>query len=349
MSRDVEIVGLGATVPVGHSASAAAAAVRAGISRVIEHPLMTAGGEPVRCGLVGALASSLSQPERIAALADAALADLARSTHVALSSERRVPWLLALPESRPGFSDDDVELVEEGLADQALRRGAQLERCGAGHAGALQGIERGFERIARGDWELCLVGGSDSYFDPDTFAWLDDERRIIRDGVRSGFPPGEGAAVIALASSAARKQLQLPRWARILGVASAREHRDPHAGPGLMGEGLCESLRAIEREAMRAGLIQEVYCDLNGERPRTTDWGFALLRLGHWFRDGTDYRSPVRSCGDLGAATGAFNCVLAVRAWARGYAKGPLALVWGGSWNGSRRAVLLEHGGAVDA
>lgn len=108
--------------------------------------------------------------------------------------------------------------------------------------------------------------------------------------------------MLVLASAPMRRQLQMPCLARIRSVACVRETRSADAGPGLMGEALCEALRLLGAQDGTRGSISDVYCDLNGERPRTTDWGFALLRLGAWLRDGTDYSTPVGSCGDLGAA-----------------------------------------------
>jgi 3-oxoacyl-[acyl-carrier-protein] synthase-1 len=89
-------------------------------------------------------------------------------------------------------------------------------------------------------------------------------------------------------------------------------------------------------------LFHDVYCDVNGERVRTDDWGFALLRTNALFRDGTDYTMSVSECGDIGAATAGLSCILAAQAWQRGYAHGPLALVSGASWGGLRGAAVLE-------
>jgi len=95
---------------------------------------------------------------------------------------------------------------------------------------------------------------------------------------------------------------------------------------------------------MPAEVISDVYCDINGERARTEDWGFALARTSERFRDGTAYTSFVGECGELGAATPAIGCVVAVQSWRRKYALGPRALIWAGSWGGLRGAAFLEQG-----
>lgn len=89
--------------------------------------------------------------------------------------------------------------------------------------------------------------------------------------------------------------------------------------------------------------VSDLYCDINDERVRTTDLGFALLRVGERFVDASSYTTSVGQIGDVGAATAPLNCVLAARAWARRYARGPLAIILGASWGGLRGAVVLRQ------
>jgi 3-oxoacyl-[acyl-carrier-protein] synthase-1 len=208
----------------------------------------------------------------------------------------------------------------------------------------LSGIEQAATRIGRGEAELCVVGGVDSYLEGSTLEWLEESRLLDCDGIRGGFPPGEGAAMIALASDATRRHLGLPCLATVRATASALEQRDPNGPEGLLGEALTDVFLRIARALRPPERFDDFYCDINGERPRVTDLGFALLRTAESFRDPTGYRTAVSRVGDLGAATGALSCILAARAWARGYASGSTALVAGSSWSGLRAAVLLTSG-----
>ena len=90
--------------------------------------------------------------------------------------------------------------------------------------------------------------------------------------------------------------------------------------------------------------FDDFFCDINGERARTTDLAFTLVRTGSLFRDGA-YVTPTGSVGDVGAAAAPLNCIVAAQAWARGYAHGTTALVSGASWAGLRGAALLGRGG----
>jgi 3-oxoacyl-[acyl-carrier-protein] synthase-1 len=346
MQRSVHLVALGARTPVGFTAEASAAAVRAGISRVREHPFMIdAAGDPVRCGRDAGIDPRLLGAPRHQALASCALREVLDKLLHTRPSMTDLRLFLALPEYRPGFGAREARQVQDALATVGASAGVALsiEVSGQGHAGALEALERAYLRIQRGDCPVCLAGGVDSYLEGNTLDWLEADRRVSREGVRSGFHPGEAAAVLALASDDTRKQRGLPSLGRIISVACATETRDPHSGPGLLGEALTRVVQRVRGSAGVSGPIDDVYCDINGERLRTTDWGFTLLREGTWFRDGSQYVSPVQACGDLGAATASFNTVLAARAWSRNYAHGARALIWGASWKGLRGAMVLER------
>lgn len=306
-------------------------------------------GHKVYCGRDGMLAAKLLGTPRITALAQAALAEAASKLTSRQAWPHEISLLLALPEVRPGFTADDARVIQRTLVDQppAGFPGLRIEHVGRGHAGAIEALERGAARIASSQAELVLVGGVDSYLQADTLEWLDANRRLAREGVRAGFPPGEGAAIVAIASTSACRSLGLSSLAEVTAVACTQEKRDPATGAGLLGEALTQAIVRVAGDRFdQAAYVTDLYCDINGERPRTTDWGFALLRTGGWLRDGTQYETPVPSCGDLGAASAAFNIVLAVRALQREYSHGPRSLVWGASWYGLRGAALIEHAGA---
>jgi 3-oxoacyl-[acyl-carrier-protein] synthase-1 len=152
--------------------------------------------------------------------------------------------------------------------------------------------------------------------------------------------------MVAVASDSGCAQLRLAPLARLCGVGCAYEQRSPTSDEGLLGEGLTIAIaKVLGSQPSGGGVISDLYGDINGERERTHDWGFALLRTAAGFRDGTDYVTAVGQCGDIGAATGALGCVLAVQAWQRHYASGPRALVWAGSWGGLRGAAVLQQEG----
>jgi 3-oxoacyl-[acyl-carrier-protein] synthase-1 len=345
MSQPVHIVALGARTAVGLRAESSAAAVRAGVSRVREHPfLVDARGEKLMLGYDGALDPALLGCLRMLSLARHALREVASKLTARGSYAARIPLLLALPEVRPGFGADHARFIEQQLAaETADIGGMDVERAGAGHAGTLRALELAAQRIATGQSEVCLVGGADTYLESDTLHWLDTEQRLSRTGIRSGFPPGEGAAVLALASNSARRALGLRSLASVRNVATTLEKRPADSQEGAFGEALTEAFERAGRSLRSGERFEDVYCDINGERARTDDYGFALLRTSRHFRDGAAYTMTTAQCGDLGAASAAFHCMLAAHAWQRGFARGSTALVWGASWSGLRGAAVLER------
>ncbi len=110
-----------------------------------------------------------------------------------------------------------------------------------------------------------------------------------------------------------------------------------------VGAGLTQAVDAACSE-LGSQRISDVFCDVNGERYRAEEWGFVCLRSAHYFDDPTDYRSPAGIWGDMGAASIPLFAMLACRASARGYARGPNALLWASSEGGQRAAVLVKTG-----
>lgn len=348
MPHTVHIVACAAQTAVGLTAESAAAAVRAGVSRVTLHPfLMDGAGESLRCAMAGGLDPEPLGTPRIAGLAQRAKLEVGRKLGLAAHSQEKISLFVALSEPRPGLLEKDAAHIARMLAmDNADGLPpVAVERTGEGHAGALYALAVGFHRISQGQESLCICGGVDSYFNPDTLDWLDAKRRIAREGIRGGFIPGEAAAFVVLASDDARRRFAWPSLARVSAVATGQELRLLDSDEGLLGEGLTAVVeRIVHGLRFPQERIDETYCDINGERHRSDEWGFTLLRLGSRFRDGSAYTTAVSEWGDVGAASGALGCILAAQAFRRGYSKGNRALIWGSSWGGLRSAVLLEKG-----
>ena len=342
----MHIVSVAARCAVGLTAPSVAAAIRAGIRRIAEHPrLIDAAGDNLRCAREPSIHPLLFGPRRIALLGERCLREIAASLTQTRPLAGEVPLLVALPETRPGFSVADADRVKDSLASLSIPGMGTLrpQLIGQGHAGFFLALRRGIELLAKQQHDLVVVGGIDSYLDLPTVDWLDADDRISRKGIRNGFIPGEGAAMLAVASRSACRWLGAP-LALVRDVACAQEKRSPVSDVGLLGEALTQAvLGATGQLRLPQELISDVFGDINGERARTEDWGLALMRTADRFRDGTGYVTHTAACGDVGAASGALSCVLAVQAWRRAYANGSRALAWGGSWSGLRGVAVLER------
>lgn len=344
-SREVYVVAHGARTPVGLTGQSSAAAVRAGICRHSVHPFLLDGhGEPIVLARDGVLEAEMLGAARLAVLCrnaqEEALAKILRGNPLG----RPLPMLMALPELRPGFTAAAIEDVLSSLRAPILdgRQQVDVELVGRGHAGGLQAFDIAVRRIAAGATEVCLVGGGDSYCEPATLEWLEETQQLKTGHVRGGFIPGEGAGVIVLASRAGCREMGLPPLASVRGVGSATETKLIRIDDVNVGEGLVQALSiAMGAVGAPAEAPDEVYCDINGERYRSEEWGFAVLRAHQLLRSGA-YHAPADCWGDVGAASGPLLCILAVQAWLRRYAVGPRALIWCGSEGGLRSSVVLE-------
>lgn len=344
MNAPVHVVATGARTPVGLTAESAAAAVRARISRIAEHPfLVDLRGEPVRMARDGLLAPGLFGVPRMIALVRSAFDEVIGKCGPPASTMRMV-LLVGLPEFRPGWTERDMGAVEQELMLSFRVMSGKPHVIPGGHAAALEALRRGVELIGEGRADLCLVGGVESYLEPDTLLWLDRNRQLLRSGMRSAFHPGEGAGFLAIAGERVRQRLDLRSLGIILATQVSRETSLIKTDDLSTGEGLTRAIQAVTAKWRERGeRVDDVYCDLNGERYRTEEWGFALLRTQGAFGDVSAVRTAVSEWGDMGAASGALLSILALRAWARGYARGPTALVWGSSEGGLRGAALLRR------
>jgi 3-oxoacyl-[acyl-carrier-protein] synthase-1 len=350
MNSEVHIVAVGARTPVGLTAEGSAAAVRAGISRLGLHPeLIDGAGKPLRCARDGALDPGLLGVKRLVELANSVLDEVAKKAFAQGGPFGAVRLFLALPDARPGFAAPQAEEVATSLRSKPLAgvTRVDVELVPGGHAGALRALEIAVARIAQRQDEICMVAGVDGYLDADTLEWLERDHRVDREGVRGGFSPGEAAGMLVLMSRTARARLRLPSLGRVRVAITGREPRSLDSDTGLLGEGMIDLVgRAAAGLHLPDERIDDLYCDINGERHRTDEWGFTVLRHHAALRDVSTYVTGAGAWGDVGAASGVLSCVLAVRAWERKYASGPRAMIWASSPSGLRGVAVLERDGA---
>ena len=347
MTTLVYIVATGARTPLGLQAAPSAAAYRAGISGMGEHPFMIDRVcDPMSGALDVQLDPGLMGPERLLALAETALreacAPLKRDTQ---APRLRLPLYLGLPELRPGFTEQDASAVRVGLTrlEGLPITLSEVNVYTQGHAAGLAALATATENIQQGAFEACLVGGVESYFQPDTMEWLDENLQLAGAVSRSAFVPGEGAGFCLLMTERAHTRLGLSALARVLAVATGKEAKLIKTSDICLGAGLTTVVKSVVGSlSPSSGRINAVICDINGERYRGEEWGFVCLRLSEYFDDPIAYDSPADCWGDMGAASGPLFTMLACQAAARGYAKGPRTLLWASSEGGLRGAAVLE-------
>lgn len=345
MTPDIHIIAVGARTPLGFNADSSIAAVRAGISGVGEHPfIVDRKVEPVRMALDYELAPKLMGPQRLIALAMTALEEICNKLKPVWINFRKIPLFLGLPEERPGWTGEHKQAVRDGLPSQPLPVAFEpFELYPYGHASGLIALDAACEQIRTGRSDLCIVAGVDSYLDLKTLEWLDDNRQLATSYHRGAFFPGEGAGAIAVASGAAVRSFSLESLAVVRGIGISTETKKIKTDSICLGEGLTESVKkAVMPLRLPQEAVEGIIGDINGERYRSEEWGFVLLRLPDAMVDPTDYDLPASCWGDMGAASGPLFVALAVTAGKRGWAKGKRYLIWNSSEGGQRAAAVLE-------
>jgi 3-oxoacyl-[acyl-carrier-protein] synthase-1 len=349
MIGPVHIVSAGARTALGLRAAPSAAAYRAGISAVREHPFMIdQSGDPMPGALDTLLDPAMIGPDRFLALAESALREACQPM-AGQSAIRSVPMFVGLPEIRPGFTGADAEAIRKGLTqcgEIPLEFSASYIST-HGHAAGLAALAAASQRMQEGEFDVCVVGGIDSYFHPDTMEWLDEHRQLAGAVARSAFVPGEGAGFCLLMTEHALDRFGLKASARVRSAATGRETQLIKTQDLCLGAGLTSVVaQAADGLKQPRETIGAVICDINGERYRGEEWGFVCLRLSEHFDDPTDYWSPADCWGDVGAASGPLFVMLACEAASRGYLKGPLAMLWASSENGLRAATIIDTAGS---
>ncbi len=336
---NIGIAAVGARTAVGYTAAPSAAAVRADIANFNEHPSwVDQRGEPMVLAAAPDPTPGQAPGERLLYLLDAALTDLEDSLSGPLGSP---PLVLALPANRPGLDPDLAHRVVAALIRRHTDR-LQFARCESftiGQAGGLAAIIQGVELVRRGT-PLVVVAAADSWLHIETLEWLDRCGRLHAPAMPWGFVPGEAGGCCLIASEQALARHGLPCLGVIEAVGTGHEPHPLGSDAPCIGTGLTQALQATLAGLPEHG-VEAIYCDLNGERHRADEAGFALARISESLRDPDAMFVPATCWGDVGAAGGILFTTLATAAHQRNYARWRRALLFCSSDGPERAAMLL--------
>lgn len=345
MSEAVFIVGLGACTPVGRSAWASAAAARAGITGFARHPFMVDSvGAPMQVALAPWLAPSLRGVARMEALLMPALAEAVTALGRAPQEAARWALALALPASRPGLPQDLGPQLVARVGQHFKGMFGSAATFSNGHAAGLLAMQAACTKLGQGALDACVVAGVESWLEPQTLEWLETCEQLHGAGPLNnawGFVPGEAASALLLVRESMARAWGLGPLARVVSVGTAHETKRIKTETVCVGEGLTQALRQALAALPQGEQVADIYCDMNGEAYRADEFGFAALRTKEHVAAMGDFVAPADIWGNVSAAGGLLNPMLACVAAHKGYAKGGLALTWASSETGERAAALL--------
>jgi 3-oxoacyl-[acyl-carrier-protein] synthase-1 len=347
---ELSITGIGLVTPVGLSAPAALAALRAGVSRLEElpgveiekakdefAPALGAVVPTIPAGRRGvARLLRMAAPALLEALEQAALPPGTKgSLHIGLDVEnpsgRTLPFSGAFTR---GF---------EGAVPRA-KLDASVTPHHGGRAAALIALRKALAEFTAGPDPVLVVGGVDSWSNPRSLMGLRKAGRLPEFPHHTGIMPGEAAGFLVIEKPEHAQRRGATVIARLLAAAGATE-TVPHGEPS-RATGLTEALKPVTALVGEAAPL--VISDFNGERPRGLEWGIAGIRGFGYFRDDIRHWHPADCIGDCGAASGAVTMAWAASTLHRRLAPERRVVVWGASDEGAREAVLIAPAEGVE-
>lgn len=345
----MQILGLGASTPIGRTVWASAAAARAGICGFSEHPFMIdTAGEPMRIARAPWLHVETEDVERHCGLLfpaiDEALGPIINRIPHNLQ-HLRLGLTLALPLMRPGrpqtLAKDLLSKVQERYAD-VVSSIFVLEK---GHAAGHLALDAAVKHCGSGSIDACVVCGVDSYLAPKTLEWLETCDQLHGSGQFNnawGFIPGEGAGAVFVGTTGFARQYDLETLGEVVSVGLGLETKPIKTDIVCVGEGLTQAFKLALKAVAPDEQIHNVYCDLNGEAYRADEYGFTALRVKERFRAATEFIAPADCWGDVGAASALLHISLAVISYQKQYCRGPLSMIWASSESGERGATVIR-------
>jgi 3-oxoacyl-[acyl-carrier-protein] synthase I len=347
LAKPMAICGMGAFTPVGSSAPATCAAMRAGLSAFNETSYLTLHGERVIGATVPNVTASDLGLGYVAALAAPALAECM----AALPDDRFLTrvYFGTQPLNAQVSRDDVANNLKTALVD-ALETTTRpqpnisfdLELVPHGEMSFAHGLIRASECLSRGEADYALVGGAETYLSAARLRKLEQVGRLKTGRNSDGLIPGEGGCFVAIASLGRRPHTGERSSAIVLSLAIDTEQTASGRGPN-RGDAWTQVIGgAVADASLRYQEIGFRPTNLSGERLPALEEAIAIMRcflepMGlppGWYISG--------SVGTIGAAAGALLATWTATAYDRNYAIGDAALCELHSDDGQRAAFVVR-------
>lgn len=341
------IAGVGARTCIGLDALQTTMGIRAEVLRPSETRFVDPKGEPVGMCCVACLDPLVTGAERLVALARPvmleATAPWRRLEQAKRGAVSPMPLVIALPTGVVEYSlvrstSRFLEALEASVGD-LIDPNRSFEIIG-GRAAGVQALERALELLAEGA-EAVLLGGVDSYYDPDRLDALAAEYRLHGLDTENGFIPGEAAAFTVITHR--RRASALTCYASVLGQAREIEPRPFGSEDPCQALGMTAALRKATTAVGMSRRIGWQLTDVVDERHRVDEWELARARSFKLFTPDVLHEQPLLAIGDVGAASAALLMVHASVRWHTRSAVSDLAVLTLHD-DGAERGVILLAG-----
>lgn len=344
------ICGIGMVTAVGDSAAMTAASVHAGINRYKETNIYNKNICPMKMALLPdevlvqlndklvPITNLTSRQQRMLGLAQPAMIEALSN----LSINQDIPLYIAVPETIPKLP---ATIGAEFLDYLHVQCDSMFDRehsmmYTTGRAGGLIAVEAAINSLAHNSHGLILVGGLDSYLDLMLLGTLDNEDRVLADGILNGFAPGEGAGFLLLANEQALHTNGLQSFATIYSAGITTEPGHRYSKEPYQGTGLADAFN-IALENVENTKIKTIFSSMNGENFGAKEYGVALIRNSEKLDASVKLEHPSDCYGDIGAASAPVLLGLTSIGLNKGYIQGPV-LVYCSSEGEYRGAACIN-------
>jgi 3-oxoacyl-[acyl-carrier-protein] synthase-1 len=323
---------------------------RAELTPFVESPFRCANGNRATMGQIRTLDPQSYGATRLLAVGKRLIAALEPQLR-ALPARTRLGLGLCLP-TRMG-RDGAAHFRNQGAAvERDLKRAVEAMELdpvvrveARGHAGLAFLLLDAAAAFAQQTLDVVVVGGLDTYFDPDVVEELGAQERLFDGEHLDTFIGGEGGAFLLLARREVARHLRWPILAELRAVATGFEPSTPFDDFPCTGSGLSGAAQAATERLREAGLpLGWWLSDLTAESYRLYEFQLAWPRAaaGLMRPDSTlDFLPP--NLGDLGAATLPTGIAVAIEGMHRGAPTARHCLVTASSVTADRGAILVEN------
>lgn len=335
------IASTGLVCSVGLTAESACAAMRAGIANFQETPYLDNQGEPIIGAMVPGLEPDLKRGERLGEMLALAVADCLKDK--VTEPPEQIPMLLGLAEpERPGGGAAMAgAIITRMVGKLGVKFHPQLSRVIAkGHTSGFEGLRIARELFKDSEVSSCLVCGVDSYVNASSLLWLDRHQRLKTVENSDGVIPGEAGTAVLL-----RLQfLNDPApGVKILGTGFAREQASILNEQPMVGLGLTKAARAaLAQSGLQPHEIEIRLSDVTGESYGFKEQALTLSRLLRSRREELPIWHCADSIGEIGAAAGICQLIIANRSIRNCYSPGNRAICYTSAECGDRAVTILQ-------
>ncbi len=342
-TTSIQIVRCGSQSALGTWTSMSAANVRAGLARISVYPdYEDAQWSQVGVAMADYLDPALPHLSRFFKLGSEALKETLSPLKQQEIRVDSIPLLIGLPEKREGLAVDlKAKLVEKlGAVAKDYGTAFQIEFIRGDHTAGMEALQEAIRRLKTGEIEFCLAGGIESYLDKRSLHWLEQQGVLKCSDNKWGMIPGEAAGFCLLSSLQTTQNHGLHSCGELSAVSVTKEETGP--GEVCLGRGLTRAIKEVVSSLPEGETVQQVYCDLNGQRHRADEYGYTVQNVHRYLDDPQDIIAPANQWGDLGAASVPLLMGLMTESGRKGYAKGPNNLLFTMSPDGKRGAALIK-------